>query len=226
MTRSVDCAGKCLEHSRLFPDDNRRMKLSIARRCLLAAALASALASAHAQTSPAGIEVSGVKYPPSVSVGSAALQLNGAGIRYKAVFKVYTAGLYLAARAATPEAVLSAPGAKRLHVVMLRDIDANELGKLFTDGMQKNATREEFGKSIPGTLKLAEVFAAKKRLVAGDAFTVDFVPGTGTVVSINGKAATDPIAEPVFFAALMKIWLGANPADWQLKDALLGQPKG
>jgi Chalcone isomerase-like len=175
---------------------------------------------------PGPIEVAGVKYAATAAVGSAPLQLNGAGIRYKAIFKVYTAGLYLGARASTPEAVLAAPGAKRLQVVMLRDIDANELGKLFTDGMQKNTTREEFGKSIPGTLKLSEVFATKKRLVAGDAFTVDYLPGSGTVISINGRPATDPIAEPVFFGALMKIWLGPNPADWQLKDALLGQSKG
>jgi hypothetical protein len=192
--------------------------------CLVAVCLG---ASASAQpTAPAGIDVAGVRYAPTTGVGPATLQLNGAGIRYKAVFKVYAAGLYLGAKAATPEAVYAAPGAKRLHVVMLRDIDANELGKLFTDGMQKNATREEFGKSIPGTLKLAEVFAAKKRLVSGDSFFIDFVPGTGTVVSINGKPAAEPIAEPVFFTALMKIWLGANPADWQLKDALLGQSKG
>ena len=167
-----------------------------------------------------------MRFEPTTAVGNANLQLNGAGIRYKAVFKVYAAALYLGAKAATPDAVYAAPGAKRLHVVMLRDIDANELGKLFTDGMQKNASREEFGKSIPGTLKLAEIFAAKKRLVAGDAFFVDYTPGVGTVVSINGKAATDPIIEPVFFTALMKIWLGASPADWQLKDALLGQSKG
>jgi Chalcone isomerase-like len=187
---------------------------------LLATAVAAFSAPARAQ-----VELAGVKYAAAASLANTPLTLNGAGIRYKAVFKVYTAGLYLPARAATPEAVLGAPGPKRLHVVMLRDIDANELGKLFTDGMQKNATREEFGKSIPGTLKLAEIFAAKKRLVAGDSFTVDFVPGTGTVIAINGKPATDPIAEPVFFTALMKIWLGTSPADWQLKDALLGQAK-
>jgi hypothetical protein len=72
---------------------------------------------------------------------------------------------------------------------MLRDIDANELGKLFTDGMQDNSTRAEFGKAIPGTLRMAELFAAKKRLVAGDNFSVDFTPGVGTVVLINGKAS-------------------------------------
>lgn len=205
------------------------------RSSRLAAALATLLLScttvlaqgaAPAAHAPAAVELAGVRYAPTASLGSSALVLNGAGVRYKAVFKVYTAGLYLGAKAATPEAVYAAPGAKRMHIAMLRDIDANELGKLFTDGMQKNASREEFGKSIPGTLKLAELFAAKKRLVAGDAFTVDYVPGTGTVISINGKPASDPIAEPVFFTALMKIWLGPNPADWQLKDALLGQSKG
>jgi Chalcone isomerase-like len=198
--------------------------MSPTRRTLLASLLALAASPPLGAQTGGPIEVAGVRYAPSASVGNASLQLNGAGIRYKAIFKVYTAGLYLGARATTPEGVLTAPGAKRLHVVMLRDIDANELGKLFTDGMQKNATREEFGKAIPGTLKLAEVFAAKKRLAAGDAFTVDFVPGTGTLITINGKPAIDPIAEPVFFTALMKIWLGQNPADWQLKDALLGQP--
>jgi hypothetical protein len=190
------------------------------RRTLLAALLAAASATALAQA-----DVAGVKYPATASVGNQTLALNGAGIRYKFVVKVYAAALYLPAKAATPDAVYGGSGAKRMHVVMLRDIDANELGKLFTDGMQKNATREEFGKSIPGTLQLAEIFATKKRLVAGDSFFIDYLPGTGTVISINGKPAGEPIKEPVFFTALMKIWLGASPADWQLKDALLGQSK-
>jgi hypothetical protein len=197
------------------------------RRIVLASllVLAAPLPSWAQTATPDGIEVAGVKYVPTLTVSTANLQLNGAGIRYKAIFKVYAAGLYLGAKATTPEAVYAAPGVKRLHVVMLRDIDANELGKLFTDGMQKNASREEFGKVIPGTLKLAEIFSARKRLVTGDAFFIDYTPGIGTVVSINGKPAGEPIADPVFFTVLMKIWLGASPADWQLKDALLGQAK-
>jgi hypothetical protein len=195
------------------------------RRTLIALGLAAASATLLAQAPPAAVELAGVKFPATVAVGNATVPLNGAGIRYKAIFKVYAAGLYVGTKAATPEAVFTAPGNKRMHVVMLRDIDGNELGKLFTDGMQKNATREEFGKSIPGTLKLAEMFAARKKLLAGDSFYVDWIPGTGTVISLNGKVATDPITEPVFFIAMMKIWLGANPPDWQLKEALLGQSK-
>ncbi len=193
------------------------------RRTLIVSAALAALCSSPLALAQSATEVAGVKYEPSVQVGNSRLQLNGAGIRYKAVFKVYTAGLYLGAKATTTEAVLAAPGAKRIHIVMLRDIDANELGKLFTRGMQDNAPREEFAKSIPGTLVLGELFAAKKRLAAGDAFSVDFVPGYGTTVVINGKPSTEPIKEPEFFSALLKIWLGKSPADAQLKDALLGK---
>jgi hypothetical protein len=193
----------------------------VIRRLFFVASVVLALAApaAHAQTT----EVGGVKYDNTLQIGSSRVQLNGAGIRYKAVFKVYTAGLYLTTKAATTEAVLAAPGVKRLHIVMLRDIDANELGKLFTRGMQDNSPREEFAKSIAGTLRLSEMFATKKRLAAGEHFSVDWTPGAGTLIYINGKPQGEPIKEPEFFSGLMKIWLGNSPADALLKDALLGK---
>lgn len=195
-------------------------RMSYLPSAILAAMLAvGAPLAAQAQTT----EVGGVKYEANEQLANARLVLNGAGVRYKAIFKVYTAGLYLGAKAGTAEEVLAAPGPKRLRVVMLRDIDANELGKLFTRGMQDNAPREEFSKSIVGTLRLSDIFSAKKKLAAGEYFSVDWVPGQGTTIVINGKAAGEPIKEPEFFTALMKIWLGKSPADSQLKNALLGK---
>lgn len=184
---------------------------------LLAAAL---FATAATQAQP--VEVAGVRYPAAVSVAGANLQLNGAGVRYRFVVKVYAAGLYLSTKATTPDAVLAAPGPKRMHVVMLRDIDASELGKLFTRGMQDNSPKEEFSRSIPGTIRMSDIFSAKKKLVAGEDFSVDWVPGTGTTVLVNGKPQGEPIKEPEFFNALMRIWLGNSPADAQLKAGLLG----
>ena len=196
---------------------------------LLAGAVAGVLAAAPpgAGAQPAPLEVAGVRYAPTLELGGSTLQLNGAGIRFKTILKVYTAGLYLGRKAETAEAVLAATGPKRLHVVMLRDIDANELGKLFTRGMQENAPREEFVKLIPGTVRMGEIFAAKKRLASGESFSVDWVPGQGTQVLVNGKAMGEPIREPEFFNGLMRIWLGPSPADHLLKDALLGKaPRG
>lgn len=193
------------------------------RRVILASMAAAALAMALPMTALAqNVEVAGVKYEPVAEVGGAKLQLNGAGIRYKAFFKVYTAGLYLAAKAGTPDAVLNGAGAKRLHIQMLREIDGNELGKLFTKGMEDNSTREEFSKAINGVLRVAEIFSSKKRMSTGEHFSVDWVPGTGTVVYVNGKVQGEPIKEHEFYNVLLKIWLGKSPADEQLKDALLG----
>jgi len=191
--------------------------------CIAHAATAAAPAAAAA--TPADVtEVSGVKYDNSLQLANTKLVLNGAGTRYKAIFKVYTAGLYLPAKTSTPEAVYATNTPRRMHIVMLRDIDANELGKLFTRGMQDNATAAEFGKAIPGTIKLGEIFAARKNLKSGDDFSVDWIPGTGTIISVDGKPVSEPIKDPEFFTALMKIWLGKSPADSQLKNALLGKP--
>ena len=194
------------------------------RRCLLALAASLGLSAlpvlpARADTT----EVAGVKYDNTARVAGETLQLNGAGVRYKAVFKVYTAGLYLTQKAATPEAAIATPGPKRIHVVMLRDIDANELGKLFTRGMQDNSPRDEFSKSIPGTIRMGEIFSAKKKLAIGETFSVEYVPNTGTSVLVNGKVMGEPIKEPEFFTGLLRIWLGHKPADAGLRDALLGQ---
>lgn len=206
------------------------METAVIRRIFLMAASITATAAAlmaspavQAQAQPQAIELAGVKYEPTATVANTKLVLNGAGIRYKAIFKVYTAGMYLTAKAGTPEAVLATPGPRRMHITMLRDIDANELGKLFTRGMEQNTTRDDFMKSIAGTIKLSEVFSAKKKLVAGDSFFVDWIPGQGTVIVVNGKPANDPIKEPEFYSSLLKIWLGHAPADSMLKDALLGK---
>jgi hypothetical protein len=169
------------------------------------------------------VDVANVKYETVQDVAGQKLVLNGAGIRYKFVVKVHTAGLYLTHKAGTTAEVLSAPGPKRIHIQMLRDLDGNELGKLFTKGMEANAPREEFVKSINGVLKLSEVFASRKQLNSGDNFSVDFVPGVGSTLLLNGKSLmNEPIKEPEFFSALLRIWLGDKPADDGLKDALLG----
>ena len=199
--------------------------LSPATRSVTAALLlASWIGLSHAQGTAR--DVSGVRFEPQVSVAGKALQLNGAGVRFKAVFRVYAAGLYLEQPATTTEAVLGQGGPKRLSITMLRDIDSGELGKLFARGMEDNMERRQFSRLIPGVMRMSQVFTDHKQLKAGETFVIDWVPGTGTVLTVKGKTEGEPFREPEFFDALMRIWLGPKPADWQLKDALLGVSKG
>ncbi|MFT7722613.1 MAG: chalcone isomerase family protein [Roseateles sp.] len=192
-------------------------------RAFIVAALVAAAGLGPGAVRGQPVEVANVKYEPTAELAGQKLVLNGAGVRYKFVVKVYTAGLYLASRAGSTAEVLAAPGPKRLHIQMLREVDGNEFGKLFTKGMEANAPREEFVKSINGVLRLSEIFASRKSLVAGDNFSVDYIPGAGSAISLNGKSLlAEPIKEPEFFSALLRIWLGDKPADDGLKDALLG----
>jgi len=52
---------------------------------------------------------------------------------------------------------------------------------------------------------------------------LDFVPGHGTRVVINGELRGQPIAGRAFFDALLDGWIGENPVSESLKRALLGQ---
>jgi hypothetical protein len=171
----------------------------------------------------AQVTVAGVKYDEATDLRGSKLQLNGAGIRYKGPFKVYAAGLYLPHKAGSTDEILAQPGAKRMSVVMLRDIDASELGKLFVRGVEDNMDRGAMVKLIPGLMRMSQIFTDHKNLKAGEQFTLDWVPGTGTVVSVRGVPQGEAFKEPEFFNALLRIWLGPVPADWKLKESLLGK---
>jgi len=170
----------------------------------------------------ADLDINGVRVDGVADVQNTRLPLNGAGTRYKGPFKVYVAGLYLGKKASTFEEVVSQPGPKRLSITMVRDIDAAELGKLLTRGMEDNTGKSGMSQLIPGLMRMSQIFSEQKRMVAGDNFLIEWLPGTGSVVTVKGKVQGDPFKEAEFFKALMSIWLGPAPADWKLKDALLG----
>jgi Chalcone isomerase-like len=190
------------------------------RRAFLATLLALALPlGAQAQT----IDVGGAKIETSAEVGGQKLVLNGSGVRFRAVFKVYAIGLYTKAKSDTVDGVIKMDGAKRVSMKLLRDVDGKDLGKAFTDGMQKNMLSEERAKAINGIFKFGKVFQDIKRAPTGTHITVDWMPGSGAQIVIDGKPQGEVIAEPEFYSALLRIWLGEDPADEKLKAQLLGK---
>ena len=193
--------------------------MSFLKQCMTALAALTISFSAAAAT----IDVGGAKIEDAVELQGSKLQLNGAGVRYRAVFKVYAAGLYLSKKAATPEEVFAAPGPKRMSITLLREIDSNDLGKAFTKGFEENSPKNEMPKLIPGLIRMGQIFSDQKKMMAGENLTIDWIPGTGTIITVKGKQQGEPFKEPEFYAALMRIWLGPNPADFKLKDALLGK---
>lgn len=183
-----------------------------------------AAAAAMAVTSSVGAaEVGGVKLDDTIRLANQDLKLNGAGIRYKAIFKVYVTGLYLSEKKSTVADVLNVPGARRVVIVPLRDISNEDFGRAFMSGIQKNSDKAEKSKLVVQLQKFGELFASIPELKKGDVLTVDWIPGSGTVIQLNGKKTIDPLPDLAFYNSILKIWLGDTPADSRLKPQLLGE---
>jgi Chalcone isomerase-like len=186
---------------------------------LLAATLALLLMAPAAQ---ATLELSGVKVEDTATVAGTKLQLNGAGVRYKGPFKVYVGDLYTTKKVSSLEELTAAPGPKRLTMTFLREIEAGPFGKLLTRGVEDNVPKPEMSKLVPGLMRMSDIFTVNKMLVPGETVVIDWIPGTGMVITAKGKVQGEPFKEPEFYKAIMAIWFGPVPADFKLKDALLG----
>jgi hypothetical protein len=180
------------------------------------------LGAAFSIAASAQVTLAGAKFDPAADVGGQKLALNGAGIRFKAFFKVYAIGLYTPKKLTKNEEVLDQKIPKRLQLVALRDVGGDEFGKLFARAIEENATREEFSKSINAVIRMGQIFADQKQFTKGDVVYIDYLPGTGTSITAKGKHQ-ETFKEPQFSSIMYKIWFGAHPPDTALQKALLGE---
>ena len=165
-------------------------------------------------------EVAGIDIPETVQLaaGTPPLVLNGAGIRKKFFFKIYVAGLYLPSRQTTTEVILDMPGPKRVHMHFLyKEVERDKLVTGWQEGFENNLETNEFEKVASRLAKFNQLFRTMHR---GDVIDLDYQPEEGTQVLFNGELQ-GRIEGDDFYAALLQVWLGQQPADADLKTALL-----
>ena len=188
------------------------------RWCVGAAlGLSAFIGGAHAQSA----ETVGVHYVPAIKVEGTPLTLNGTGVSYRAVAKLYTVGLYVPQKSSKADVIFSTNGPKELRFVMLQGMRVDEIGKVITKGIETNSSREEFFRLIPAIRTMGEQFSRIRRMNANDVLSVEYVPKRGTIFYVNSAPVGLPIADPTFFPAVLRVWLGAHPTTQDLKDALL-----
>jgi long-chain acyl-CoA synthetase len=164
-------------------------------------------------------EIGGVKLDDKVNVGGQELVLNGAGIRTRAIFKVYVGSLYVPAKAADLAGVL-AKGPRRIQMNLLRNLSSDQLVDALVDGLKENNSAEELAAVKAQTEQLVSIMKSFGDVKEGNVVTLDFVDGA-TAIGFNGAAKGTIPGEP-FNKALTKIWLGERPVQADLKKAMLG----
>ena len=166
-----------------------------------------------------GKNIAGVDVPQSVTIENSALVLNGAGIRKKLFIKVYVGSLYLTAKQTTVGKILADPGAKRIAMNFLYKEVSN---KKLVDGWNKSFADNNSAKELKVLQERIDQFNSLFTTVRkGDEIRLDYLPGEGTMVKLNGTLKGS-VPGVDFYQALLKIWLGAKPADENLKNAMLG----
>lgn len=174
-------------------------------------------------TTPAPAAPTQTKFEPGTEVLGTKLLLNGQGTRKRGIFNVYDIALYTTRKASTVDDLLTLSGPKKIQFVALRDLPGTELGRLFIKGMGENSSKELTQKHSLSSLRLIEIFSGRPKVAPGETFAMEFIPGKGTLFYILGKPQGEPIGDEEFFRMVLRIWVGPQPADTLLKEALLGR---
>lgn len=185
-------------------------------RTLCAAAMFALTASAAGAA-----ELGGVTMPDSVTLAGATLRLNGIGLRTYSLLhiEIYIAGLYLQNPTRDADAILNSPEKKLLVFHFLRDVDAEEARKSWSEGFEGNCR-------LPCRLNQADLqrfLAAVPAVRAGENSTLTFLPGHLTI-TVDGKLA-GTITDPTFARAVLATIIGPDPPTERLKRELLGNPE-
>jgi len=170
-------------------------------------------------------EIQGVKLAEKVTLGKGGPEvvLNGAGVRQRLMtVDVYVGALYLASKKKSAEDVLADPGPKRVAMhVLVEELTAKELIASMNDAIDANHIPAEIALFEKRLRELNRMMASIGKLKRGGVILVDFLPGTGTRITVNGEERLT-IPGDDFYRALLRIWIGKRPVDGRLRNAMLG----
>jgi hypothetical protein len=171
-------------------------------------------------TPAAARDIGGVQVPDSLRVTGAnqPLVLNGAGHRKKLFVEVYVGALYLAQPITQASRVLDATTPRVMRLAFVRDVEAGKLAGAWSDGFAAN--RGNFELQALRT-RLDRFNGMMRDVRRGDVLRLDLLPGGVTQVRFNDEQRGS-VDGTDFQRALLEVWLGAKPADANLKQALLG----
>ena len=157
--------------------------------------------------------------PATFAIGETEVVRNGFGSRNKMMLSLYEASLYLSQKSNNAVEIVAAdqPMAVRLKIT----------SRFVSQPKMLAALQEGFQSSTGGnTAAIQSEIAAftncfSDPIQMNDVFILAYVPNSGVVVYKNNEQK-GIVAGAEFKKALMGIWLGNNPIDAALKNALLG----
>ncbi len=166
------------------------------------------------------VKVGGVPFPQKVKALGHTFELQGAGVREKFWIDLYAIGAYALKKYPTARAMKDADAPMLLRMVIVSSLITEEKMRSSTiEGFQRSLGAD-YPKMAAKINKFMDLFAGD--IHKGEKIILAYTPRDGTVVYRGGKKK-GAIPGLAFKRALWGIWLGDNPVNESLKQALVGK---
>ncbi len=167
------------------------------------------------------LDLAGIHLVERMQVGDAVLHLNGGGLRTKFFFDIYVGALYLPEKQTSAEAIIADEHEHRVVMYMLHGLGSKRLYDSLYDAFENNQTPAELQAMDPQIQQMKQIFESVREVKPGDIVTLDYLPASGTRITVNGTER-GTIAGADFNRAVLRVWLGKHPVQDDLKKGMLG----
>ncbi len=153
-------------------------------------------------------------------VASTDLSLNGVAVIQQFRNDQFISALYVETPMTDAAALLADGGPKRMAFRVAADkIAGRSHRRSWIESIRSNNEIDAALLHAKEIREFAKLF--DQNLVMGDQIEVDYVPGSGVLVSINGQEA-GKITAPGFFPLVLNTWIGKRPPSQEFKEQILG----
>ena len=163
----------------------------------------------------------GPHFEDTAVLGERTLRLNGLGLRGVAWIKAFVTGLYLAAPTTDAGQALAMQGPKRLRMKVILEAPSRAYAKAFAKGIRRNEPEKVQAALASRLTDFVALIDSLGTIRQGDIIDMDYLPGAGTQLRLNGQAVGSVVEGEDFYRALLKIYIGEKPADLKMKEGLL-----
>jgi len=169
----------------------------------------------------AQLTIDGITLPKKVSVGKTELILNGGGIREKYWIDLYVSGLYLKTKSTDAKAVINNDEEMTIKLVIVSSlISSKKMIAAVDEGFEKSTHKN----TAPLKNEIEQFKDAfKEEITKGNTYDIVYFPAKQLTIVLKDGKLKAKIEGLEFKKALWGIWFGDEPAEEDLKNAMLGK---
>jgi hypothetical protein len=138
-------------------------------------------------------------------------------------FNIYAIGLYLPQRTEGADAVLASKGTRRIQIITLRDLTAEQLTEAFIEALKANHSEQEMSALAVRVERFRNTMLSIGKAAEKTVIRLDYLPASGTRLTVGNEQKGSDIAGEDFYQALLRIWIGNAPIQADLKEKLSGK---